>query len=123
MHPDLIRATKTEDKPLTLDEFQDAAGRTAGVQMGRQLRLTIPGLGVAGEAGEVADIIKKHVGHAHPLDETKLKKELGDVLWYVADLARTLGVRLSDVAQMNIDKLKERYPEGFSTERSINRTF
>lgn len=107
---------------MTLDEYQALAGRTAGAQMGRQLRLTISGLGVAGEAGEVADIIKKHVGHNHPLDEDKLKNELGDVLWYVADLARTLGITLSSVAEMNVAKLKKRYPDGFTSERSINRT-
>lgn len=89
--------------------------------MGRQLRLTVSALGVAGEAGEVADIIKKHVGHAHPLNEDKLKDELGDVLWYVADLAKTLGITLSSVAEHNVAKLQKRYPEGFSTERSINR--
>lgn len=84
-------------------------------------RLAINALGVAGEAGEVADLVKKHVGHGHALDRDKLAKELGDVLWYVAALAHDIGIDLSTVAALNIEKLRRRYPDGFSTERSINR--
>lgn len=83
--------------------------------------LPVFGLGVAGEAGEVADLIKKHVGHGHPLDVSKLKYELGDVLWYVAALADICGLTLDDVAAANIEKLRARYPDGFSSERSIHR--
>ncbi|MEL6177405.1 MAG: nucleoside triphosphate pyrophosphohydrolase family protein [Myxococcota bacterium] len=79
-------------------------------------------LGLAGEAGEAADLIKKHLFHDHPLDRDKLRDELGDVLWYVATLARTLDLDLAQVAQRNIDKLRIRYPEGFSAERSRNRS-
>ena len=83
--------------------------------------LAINALGIAGEAGEVADLVKKHVGHGHPLDRNKLAKELGDVLWYVAALAHDIGLDLSTVAALNVVKLRRRYPDGFSTERSINR--
>lgn len=69
----------------------------------------------------MADIIKKHIGHGHPLDTEKVHKELGDVLWYVAVLARRIGSTLEDVAASNVEKLRKRYPEGFSSERSINR--
>jgi NTP pyrophosphatase (non-canonical NTP hydrolase) len=89
-----------------------------------KLNLATLGLGIAGEAGEVADIIKKIVGHGHPLDvptKDKLNKELGDVLWYVATLCYALNLQMEDVAEANIYKLRTRYPEGFSTERSMNR--
>lgn len=78
-------------------------------------------LGLAGEAGEVCDLLKKAWGHGHALDAEKLKKELGDVLWYVAALAEQHGLRLSDVAEANVAKLSARYPQGFSTAASIAR--
>lgn len=78
-------------------------------------------LGLTGEAGEVADMIKKYVFHGHPLDVDEIVKELGDVCWYVALLSKAINVPLEDVLQKNIDKLKRRYPEGFSEENSINR--
>lgn len=78
-------------------------------------------LGLAGESGEVADLIKKHLGHGHSLDKGKLTKELGDVLWYIAVLSSEVGMSLEEVAEANLAKLRARYPEGFSTERSLNR--
>lgn len=77
--------------------------------------------GLTGEAGEVADLIKKHFGHGHELDLTKVKKELGDVLWYLSQLAEQFGLSMDDVGEANIAKLKARYPDGFSEEASKNR--
>lgn len=85
------------------------------------LKLATMGLGVAGEAGEVADLIKKYVGHGHELDDDKLLKEMGDVLWYLAAIATLRGFSLEQVAALNISKLRARYPEGFSEEASRNR--
>lgn len=106
---------------LALDRYQEQAARTLGKPGELHGSLAVLALGLAGEAGEVADLLKKHLGHGHPLDKEKLVKELGDVLWYVAGLANNLGVALSEVAGRNIEKLKARYPDGFSTERSVNR--
>jgi NTP pyrophosphatase (non-canonical NTP hydrolase) len=78
-------------------------------------------LGLAGEAGEVCDLLKKHWGHKHPLDREKLCKELGDVLWYVAAIAVQHGISLRDVAHANVEKLSARYPKGFSPEASLAR--
>ncbi len=78
-------------------------------------------LGITGEAGEVADMIKKHVFHGHDLDIDSLVKEIGDVCWYVALLCTAIGVDMASVMEKNIEKLKTRYPEGFSEEASINR--
>lgn len=78
-------------------------------------------LGLAGESGELLDLFKKWIFHSKPLDEDHAKKELGDVLWYVAEIAYSLGWNLDDIMAMNIDKLKARYPEGFSAERSNHR--
>ena len=79
-------------------------------------------MGLCGESGEVIDIVKKHLAQGHELDKEKIIKELGDVAWYMAAIATVLDVELEDVLVQNIEKLKRRYPEGFSTEKSVNRT-
>lgn len=101
----------------TFEQYARAAGRTMN-----NGSLAIWGLGIAGEAGEVADVIKKHLGHGHDLDTAQLTRELGDVLWYVAAIAKTIGVTLEEVARANIEKLQRRYPDGFDPERSKVRT-
>lgn len=115
------RERNSEARGLTLSEYQTAALRTANNDEGTQ-ELAIRALGLAGEAGEVVEIVKKYLGHGHGFDRDKLAKELGDVMWYVATLADACGLDLSDIAQKNIDKLKARYPEGFSHEASRNRS-
>jgi NTP pyrophosphatase (non-canonical NTP hydrolase) len=71
-------------------------------------RLAAFALGLASEAGEVADVVKKHLFDGRPFDRSGLLEELGDVLWYVAMLASTLGADLGDIARLNIEKLRER---------------
>lgn len=107
---------------MELNEYQQLALRTAGDHGDAQHRLMYTALGLNGEAGEVAEIIKKALFHGHDLDKDMLLKELGDVMWYVAVLADTLGLSLDEVGKENIAKLRRRYPEGFSSERSRNRT-
>lgn len=108
---------------MTLNEYQKLAESTARRTEDDTYkeRFCNFGLGIAGEAGEVADYLKKVVFHKHSLDLDKLEKELGDVLWYVATIASTVNLTLDEVAEANVKKLKERYPEGFSVERSQNR--
>ena len=77
--------------------------------------------GLSGESGEFIDMIKKWIFHEKELDEDHAKKELGDVMWYVAMICESFGWSLDEIMQMNIDKLKKRYPEGFDTERANNR--
>lgn len=104
-----------------LDRYQEAAGRTRNNLLVPALELSNYGLGLGGEAGEVQEIIKKHIGHGHPINQEDLTKELGDVLWYLANIAAMHDIKLSTVAARNIEKLKARYPEGFDQQRSINR--
>lgn len=101
---------------MNANEYQLLAMRTANG--GNLVNAT---LGLAGESGEVADLIKKAEFQGHPLDEDKLVEELGDVLWYVALAAETLGVSLEDIMRRNIDKLWSRYPAGFDPEHSLHR--
>jgi NTP pyrophosphatase (non-canonical NTP hydrolase) len=78
-------------------------------------------MGLTGESGEVIDLVKKHLFHSHELDKNHLIKELGDVAWYLAVACTALDITLEEVLITNIEKLKKRYPEGFSVEKSINR--
>lgn len=103
-----------------LDEYQKLALRTANAKDKKEM-LTNGVMGLNGEAGEVIDIVKKHLFQGHELDKEKLLDELGDCLWYIAVTASAINKDLSEVANHNIDKLKKRYPEGFDSEKSINR--
>jgi NTP pyrophosphatase (non-canonical NTP hydrolase) len=108
------------------DEYQSLALRTASAAS-TATELTLldaAALGLSGESGEIADHVKKILYHGHPLDDAtrdKIAKEIGDILWYCAIGARGIGVNLSEIARMNVEKLRKRYPEGFSTEKSLNR--
>lgn len=107
---------------MNFKEYQEEMKRTANIEHSQILEnLTMGALGISGEAGEVTDYIKKVVFHKHDLDREEIGKELGDVLWYVTYIAECIGYSLEEVAEMNIEKLKKRYPEGWSSERSINR--
>lgn len=73
-------------------------------------------LGLAGEAGEYADAIKRHTIYGKELDVANAIEELGDALWFVALGCTTLGVTIEDVALANIHKLAARYPEKYTDE-------
>lgn len=78
-------------------------------------------IGLSGEVGEFNDLIKKWVFHEKELDVEHAKKEMGDVLWYVAMMCEAFGWSMDEIMQMNVDKLKARYPEGFDVTRANNR--
>ena len=78
-------------------------------------------MGLNGEAGEAIDILKKHLFQGHELDSEHMAKELGDVAWYLAVSANAIGYDLETVMQMNVEKLKARYPDGFDAEHSLHR--
>ena len=106
---------------MDANEYQRLALRTEPPGRAQRERLLNAALGLCGEAGEFGDTLKKNVFHGHALDEAALHKELGDVLWYAALACDALGLQLGDVMAENIEKLRRRYPEGFSSERSMNR--
>ena len=98
---------------MKFSEYAEAAKRTAPIADHPDVGLAVFGLGLSGEAGEVAELLKKHIGHGIELDREKLCKELGDVLWYLAAVADSSGIPLEEVAEANVAKLRERYPDGF----------
>lgn len=101
--------------------YQELAWRTANHTLDWTNQLENGLMGMNGEAGEAIDILKKHLFQGHELDEKHIAKELGDVAWYLAISAKALGYELNDILDMNIAKLKARYPEGFDSELSVNR--
>ena len=107
---------------MTINEYQYAALRTAQTDKLTANELLLnSALGLCGESGEVADLVKKHRFQGHDLDFEHIAKELGDIAWYLAVGAYSIGYDLEKILQMNVDKLKARYPDGFSTDRSLHR--
>ena len=107
---------------MTINEYQAAALRTAQTDkfLASDLLLNAA-LGLCGESGEAADIVKKFRFQGHDLDFEHIAKEFGDIAWYLAVGAYAIGYDLETILQMNVDKLKARYPDGFSAERSLHR--
>jgi NTP pyrophosphatase (non-canonical NTP hydrolase) len=79
-------------------------------------------LGLSGEVGELNDMIKKWIFHEKELDVEHVEKEIGDICWYIAMICESFGFAMDEVLQMNIEKLKARYPDGFDTVRANNRS-
>ena len=78
-------------------------------------------MGLNGEAGECQEIVKKAMFHGHSLDVEALLLEEGDVLWYLTELCNELGISVDTIAKLNLQKLKNRYPDGFTHEASRER--
>ena len=107
---------------MTGNEYQKAALRTAsGMNYEHHGMLMNGALGLCGEAGEVAEQVKKHFFHGHELDKRHMIEELGDVAWYLAVLCDAIGSDLDTVMEENLKKLEQRYPEGFDPYRSQHR--
>lgn len=106
---------------MTPNEYQVEALRTAS-GMDQAFPMELNGvMGLAGESGECVDLMKKHLFQGHELDKEHLAKELGDVAWYLAVTAHAIDYDLETILQMNVDKLRKRYPDGFDPDRSQHR--
>lgn len=106
---------------MTPNEYQIACLRTQPSLPTEMEGVINCALGLTGEAGEVADLVKKAVYQGHEFDKEHYVKELGDVLWYIATGASAVGYSLNEIMQINIEKLKNRYPDGFDAENSMHR--
>lgn len=104
----------------TFDEYQRDARRTQNPDLTPREQLEHALWGLSSEVGEVCGLHQKlHQGH--DMDYSALRKEIGDVLWMVAELCDVYHFQMGAIAAQNIDKLRKRYPEGFSAEQSIHR--
>ena len=101
---------------ITINTYQHQASKFISPDITPKEQLTNWALGLAGEAGEVVEPVKKYLFHHRELNVKELSKELGDILWYVAAMCTTLGLSLQDVMTENIDKLTQRYPHRVNRE-------
>lgn len=106
---------------MTLNEYQRLAQRTARKDISPDDHLMNGILGLSGETGECADLVKKCFYQDGRDIRESLFDEISDVLWYVAEVVSAMDWDLDDVAEHNIAKLRKRYPTGFSAERSLHR--
>lgn len=103
-------------------EYSCKAIATCNQKLNWEQRVLNAALGLSGEAGEVADHVKKWQMQGHQLDTEHIAKELGDLLWYINLMADCIGMDLEELAQKNLDKLYKRYQDGkFSSDQSVNR--
>ncbi len=106
---------------MNIADYQDAVQRTC-VTTDRDDTIKLALIGLQGELGEIADPLKKHLWHGHEVDLAHLQDEIGDVMWYLATLCTALDIALAETLIHNVEKLFRRYPMGFSSKRSLNRT-
>ena len=106
---------------MRVNEYQEAAMATLNPALDKKDVLINSVMGLCGESGEAIDIVKKWLMQGHELDKDHLIKELGDVAWYLAEAATALDVPLETVLQGNLDKLRQRFPNGFDTDASVHR--
>lgn len=107
---------------MNINEYQKLAMTTLNPELSKKDVLINSVMGLCGESGEAIDIVKKWLAQGHELDKEHLAKELGDIAWYLAEAATALDIPLEEILKANIDKLKKRYPEGFTTENSLKRS-
>lgn len=106
---------------MELNEYQRLAQRTRNPKLKPEQKQSNGLCGIIGEAGEIMDLYKKHYFQGHELKKEDVIEEVGDLLWYVAELCSGWNIGIEEVAIQNIAKLTERYPDGFQTQKSINR--
>ena len=99
---------------MEFNEYQQAANRTL---YGNEQVLTNCALGLAGESGQLIDLIKNYTFKGKDLDRQELVREMGDVLWYLSQIAQWADVPFDEVAQTNIETLNKRYPHGYIQEK------
>ena len=117
---DEVTSEESKD-PQAFSDALDIIDETSGLP---PERLITAALGITAEGGEFAEIIKKACFQGKPLDDDAqyhMKRELGDVMWYIAQACIALDCTLEDIIYMNIEKLEARYPDGFDSFRSNNR--
>lgn len=115
-----LKEMERGEKTMRIDEYQTLAARTINENL-TDVEMILHALhGLSAEVGELHGIYQKSY-QGHEVNEADLKKEVGDIAWMLAEFCTAKGWELEDICQMNIDKLRKRYPSGFSAERSIHR--
>lgn len=105
---------------MTPNVYQKLAARTMNHELSWKEQGEHALHGMVGEIGELHSIYQKKY-QGHPFDENHAKKELGDLLWFIAEYCTSHGWEMEEIMRMNIDKLRARYPGGFAADKSLNR--
>ena len=106
---------------MNLKEYQEKASRTCADLGYREKNDLHMALGLATEAGEFADIFKKHLAYKKEVDYVNAAEEIGDIFWYAANFCRMNNISMEEILDKNIAKLETRYPEKFTQEKALNR--
>jgi NTP pyrophosphatase (non-canonical NTP hydrolase) len=106
---------------MEYQEYQKQAARTCAKLAGNNDNNIHMILGMQTEVAELADAFKKHLAYGKPVDWVNVEEELGDLMWYIANFCNINDIDLEQVMQINIDKLRARYPEKFTQENALNR--
>lgn len=106
---------------MTLKEYEQAASRTCPSLNSLDIDMIHMILGIQTESAELADILKKNIAYGKPIDWINYEEEIGDLMWYIINLCRMTGFNLEDILDKNIAKLRQRYPDKFTTNLALNR--
>lgn len=116
----VVAMTRKPDEGMSLDEYEHLAARTISENL-LPFEIESHALhGITSEVGEIHGLFQK-VYQGHQINKEHLKKELGDLLWFIAEYCTACDWSLEHIARMNIEKLMARYPDGFDAERSLHR--
>ncbi|MFP5355927.1 MAG: nucleoside triphosphate pyrophosphohydrolase family protein [Gemmatimonadota bacterium] len=116
-----VAPLRSAPRPVEIDVYQALARRTLNPALDADARLLDAAAGLSEEAGELLGAVRKHLFQQRPLDRDAVTRELGDALWCLSAVATSLGISLGDVAHGNLDKLRRRFPEGFTTDAALRR--
>ena len=105
---------------MQVGTYQELAERTINKNLTTDEQINHALFGMSGEVGEILSIYQKQY-QGHEIDEEEIKKEVGDLIWFVAEYCTVMGWEMDEILYKNINKLKRRYPDGFEAERSVNR--
>lgn len=105
----------------TFNKYQKEAAKTIPADFNSETMIDNAVYGLCGEVGECVDRLKKVKFQGHPNDREHLIYEIGDVLWYLAEMATGAGLTLEEIAEKNIQKLRKRYGDSFNSDKSVNR--
>ena len=104
-----------------LDVFQEEALRSMRSDLPYEAICSNMCMGLAGETGETVDIFKKHIYQGKDLDINDVIEEVGDILWYIANLCNVNKITMKECMESNVEKLRKRYPNGFSIKDALER--
>lgn len=105
---------------MNIEQYKADSARTL-IDKGYDMNLLHAAMGIGTEAGELLDAFKRKIFYGKELDVVNVKEEIGDIMWYIAILLRELDLDFEDILQLNIDKLRARFPQKFTETHALNR--